>query len=82
MNGEIDGKKDGTGKEMGMGEGGGRVKVVFVSFLRDWEFWRREGARLVRPISRTFYYTSAVFSFVLLSFSGSRRTSLGLQEEV
>jgi len=28
--------------------GEGEVRVVFVSFLRDWEFWRREGGRCVR----------------------------------
>lgn len=30
------------------GHGDGEVRVVFVSFLRDWEFWRREGGRCVR----------------------------------
>lgn len=29
------------------GDGNGAVKVVFVSFLRDWEFWREGGKRLV-----------------------------------
>ena len=34
------GSKGVTGKEEG-------VKVVLVSFLRDWEFWRAEGRRVV-----------------------------------
>lgn len=27
------------------------VDVVLVSFLRDWDFWRREAGRLVRLLS-------------------------------
>lgn len=33
---------------------GAKRKVVLVSFLRSWEFWRAEAKRLVRALSSTF----------------------------
>lgn len=54
------------------GDGGRKRKVVLVSFLRGWEFWRSEAKRLVslRELLRLFglliiAYLSAVFALVL-----------------
>ena len=40
----------------------GQMNVVLVSFLRDWEFWRREAGRLVRSVSHLPSLSTSPFS--------------------
>ena len=55
---DKDGKDGNDGKD---DDDDDQMNVVLVSFLRDWEFWRREAGRLVRSISH--------LSFLWLSLS-------------
>ena len=48
---------------------GGEAKVVFISFLRDWEFWRDGGKRLVGRLFLSPYKT-------WLSYFGNRGSIL------
>ncbi len=64
---------------------GAKRKVVLVSFLRSWEFWRTEAKRLVGPLSSTFHQGLLALycdSYDTDSSSGPGSRTLGRQATI